>query len=218
MKLNQAQGQALCLFDGSLLFFHLDTKNSELQEHFMDLYLDILEKMYQEKLLIAGYMSLPKTKELVNLCKLSLVQDDATALEHTKIIDRLTDADIIDFYLQPYERSIVFMSKAPVSYLYPSHLRPYFCYLHVDKEVVRVEFPAWIGKNDTMVDTICSMIIDQVVKGKGYPVALFEAHEQAVVKSDDREFFYTIMHRLSKQHMTKYVSSQKSIKKQMPIL
>jgi hypothetical protein len=215
---NKSIATTLCLFDGSLIFFHLDAQDMELKERFMALYTDVLEKMYQEKLLIAGYVSLPKTKELVNLCKLELAQHDVAALEHTKIIDRLNDCDIAFAYLQPYQRSTVFVSKAPVCYLYPSHLKPYFCYLHVGKEIARLEFPAWIGKDENLVDTICSIVIDQVIKGQGYPVSLFEAHEQAVVKADDREFFYLMMERLSQQQFKSYVSSQKSIKKQQPIL
>ena len=83
-------------------------------------------------MLIAGYMSLPRTKELVNLCKLELAQFDSQSLEHTSAIDRLTDVDIANLYLKSYQRSIVFKSKAPISYLYPLHLQPYFCYLHVE--------------------------------------------------------------------------------------
>jgi len=218
MLANQSASPALCLFDGSLIFFHLDAKDMELKERFIALYMDVLGKMYQQKLLIVGYVSLPKTKELVNLCKLELAQYDVATLEHTKIIDRLADVDIINTYLEQYQRSIVFMSKAPISYLYPPHLRPYFCYLHVGKEIARLEFPAWIGSDELLVNRICAIILDQVIKGQGYPVSLFEAHEQAVIKSYDREFFYLMMERLSQQQMKTYILSQKSIKKQQPIV
>ncbi|MGZ6250639.1 MAG: DNA double-strand break repair nuclease NurA [Candidatus Chromulinivorax sp.] len=210
--------QALCLFDGSLIFFHLGSQQSDLKEKFLATYCTILDQFYKHKMLIAGYMSLPKTKELVNLCKLKLVQFDNQLLEKNLILERLTDADIAGLYLKPYQRSIVFKSKAPISYLYPEHLQPYFCYFHVHTEIVRIEFPAWIGRLDNFVDTICAIVADQVIKGKGYPVCLFEAHEQAVVKSSDRDFFYQILEKISRQYTKSYVVSQKTIKKLQPIV
>ena len=209
---------SVCLFDGSLIFFHLDVQDMELKDRFINYYCSVLEKLYQNKMLIAGYMSLPRTKDLVNLCKLKLAQGDDLALDHASVIDRLTDVDIADLYLKPHQRSIVFKSKAPICYLYPAHLQPYFCYLHVGAEIVRLEFPAWIGQSDLLVDQLCSIALDQSIKGRGYPVCLFESHEQAVIKAPDRDFFYKMIERLSQQKAKSYLISQKSIKKQQPIL
>ncbi len=207
-----------CFFDGSLIFFHLDAQDMDLKERFLDDYCGVLELFYQKRFLIAGYMSLPCTKELVNLCKLMLDKDEYKQQFTLPVIDRLTDVDIADLYLQPHQRSIIFKSKAPICYLYPVHLQPYFCYLHVGFEIVRLEFPAWIGQSSDLVDQICAMALDQAIKGRGYPVCLFEAHEQAVVKSCDRDFFYTMIERLSHRKARSYIISQKSIKKQQPIL
>jgi hypothetical protein len=209
---------AVCLFDGSLIFFHLDAQDMELKDRFLGYYCSVLDKMYQNKMLVAGYMSLPRTKELVNLCKLELAQFDDQAIEHTSVIDRLTDVDIADLYLKSHQRSIVFKSKAPISYLYPIHLQPHFCYLNVGAEIVRLEFPAWIAQCDELVNQVCSVALDQSIKGRGYPVCLFEAHEQAVIKAVDRDFFYKMIERLSQKKAKSYLISQKSIKKQQPIL
>lgn len=222
-QMQQAQSQigshtSLCLFDGSLIFFHLDTKDMELKERFLAEYCGYLQKMYESKMLIAGYMSLPRTKELVNLCRLELAQFDAAALEHTSVIDRLTDVDIAELYLKSGQRSIVFKSLASIGYLYPDHLKPYFCYLHVGSEIARIEFPAWIANSIDLVDQVCAIALDQSIKGRGYPVCLFEAHEQAVIKAIDREFFYRMIEKLSQQQAKSYLISQKSIKKQQPIL
>lgn len=209
---------SVCLFDGSLIFFHLDVQDMDLKDRFISYYCSILEQMYANKMLIAGYMSLPRTKELVNLCKLKLAQGDAVVLDHTSVIDRLTDVDIADLYLKPHQRSIIFKSKAPICYLYPVHLQPHFCYLHVGSEIVRLEFPAWIAQSQDLVDQICAIALDQSIKGRGYPVCLFESHEQAVIKSPDRDFFYRMIERLSQKKAKSYLISQKSIKKQQPIL
>jgi len=212
------QHVSLCLFDGSLIFFHLDTKDMEFKERFLHEYCDILNQMYELNMLIAGYMSLPRTKELVNLCKLELIQFENAELEHTAVIDRLTDVDIAELYLKIGQRSIVFKSLASISYLYPDHLKPYFCYMHVGSEIVRIEFPAWIAQSENLVNQICGVAFDQSIKGQGYPVCLFEAHEQAVIKALDRNFFYKMIEKLSQKQAKSYLISQKSIKKQQPIL
>lgn len=218
LQLQLGQHVSLCLFDGSLIFFHLDTKDMEFKERFLHEYCDLLQKMYDRKMLIAGYMSLPRTKELVNLCKLELSQFQDEDLINTIIIDRLTDVDIAELYLKVGQRSIVFKSLVPISYLYPDDLKPYFCYLHVGSEIARIEFPAWIAMSNELVNQICAIVLDQSIKGRGYPVCLFEAHEQAVIKAIDRDFFYTMIKKLSQQQAKNYLISQKSIKKQQPIL
>lgn len=209
---------SVCLFDGSLIFFHLDAQDMELKERFLAEYCKVLEHFYDHTMLVAGYMSLPRTKELVNLCKLELAQFESAALEHTSIIDRLTDVDIVDLYIKVGQRSTVFKSLSSISYLYPENLKPYFCYMHVGTEIVRLEFPAWIALRDELVDKVCSIAFDQAQKGRGYPVCLFEAHEQAVIKSLDREFFYQMIEKLSQKQSKSYLMSQKSIKKQQPIV
>lgn len=218
MQIQAPEDLLVCLFDGSLIFFHLDAHQNEQKEYFLSYYCTVLEQFYQKKLLIAGYMSLPKTKELVNLCKLELAQFNEQQLEYTSVIDRLTDVDIADLYLKPHQRSIVFKSKAPICYQYPPHLWPHFCYLHVGFEIVRIEFPAWIGQSDGLVDQVCSVALDQAIKGQGYPVCLFEAHEQAVIKSHDRAFFYRMVESMSYKKAKSYAVSQKSIKKQGPLV
>ena len=209
---------SLCLFDGTLIFFNLDSKDMQMKEKFLNDYCNFLDQFYQKRLLIAGYVSLPKNKELVNLCKLELSQFDQATLEHTSIIDRLTDIDIAEIYLKPLQRSTIFKSRAPIAYLYPKHLRPYFCYLHVGSEIARIEFPQWIASSVELVDLICGIAIDQAEKGKGYPVCLFEAHEQAVIKSADRQFFYQMVEKMSQRKSKKYLISQKSVRKQQPIV
>lgn len=212
---NQESKKLLTMFDGSLIFFHLDGSSQDDKQLFLQRYLDYLAKFYEQQQLIVGYMSFPRTKELVNVIKLVLAQFDEQELEHSTVLDQLSDMDIARYILQPGQRSTVFESKAPISYLYPKELKPYFCYMHVGVEIVRLEFPAWIARQPELVDEVCALAYDQADKGGGYPVCLFEAHEQAVVKGYDREFFYQIIQRMSQKHVGgQYQKSVKSLKKQ----
>ena len=49
--------------DGSLIFWHLESKDVQLKDHYLSKYLLLLHQLYQSKTLIAGYISMPKNKE-----------------------------------------------------------------------------------------------------------------------------------------------------------
>ena len=44
-----------------------------------------------------------------------------------------------------------------------------------------------------MLELVHAVVYDQAQKGRGYPVALAEAHEQAVVRGAERELFYEML-------------------------
>lgn len=73
--------------------------------------------------------------------------------------------------------------------------------------------PAWIAENKEFLDRVCSVALDQSIKGRGYPVCLAEAHEQAVVKGPDRDFFYHLLQKIGIEKNKKIRFSEKAIKK-----
>ena len=203
----------LFLFDGSLIFWHLEGKEQTIKDQFVGSYITSLQKFYDLKLPIVGYISLPKSKELVNLIRLQLSNFDPYTNKNYKKIEHLVDTHIVSFFLEPFARTTLFASNSGIVEYYPSHLKPYFFYLNVGEEIVRIEIPAWLTTDSQQIDTIINSIIDQTIKGHGYPVCLAEAHEQAVVKGPDREFFYHMIQKIGydcKQHLR---ISQKSLKK-----
>jgi NurA-like 5'-3' nuclease len=78
---------------------------------------------------------------------------------------------------------------------------------------VRVEVPAWIAHDEEKLKVIGKIVFDQAQKGRGYPVCLAEAHEQAVIKGPDREFFYHVLQKAGIEQKQHYAISQKSLKK-----
>lgn len=204
----------LFLCDGSLIFWHLENKEQALKEYFLTSYISLLDQFYSQNLLIAGCISLPKSKELVNIIRASLSKkiveySESIAIEH------IVDSDILSQFLKPFSRCAIFSHHSPVVSYYPEHLKPFFTYIDVGQEIVRIEFPAWIARNKDSLTTILQIIIDQCIKGRGYPVALSESHEQAVVKSADREFFYHMLQKISLTNSQHFKISQKSLKKHL---
>ena len=85
--------------------------------------------------------------------------------------------------------------------------------MQVGTEVGRVEIPAWIAQDEKLVDQVAASILDQCHKGYGYPIGLAEAHEQAVIKGPDREFFYHLLQKMSTDRKRYIELSPKEMKK-----
>ena len=212
-KTMQGSSPMVFLIDGSLIFWHLESKEMDLKNTFLSRYLASLHLLHQERVLTAGYISLPKNKELVNLLRVALCDYKVENCTVYKEIDHIIDTSVAHFYLPPYSRTTIFKNHASICKQYPDSLHPHFFYLNVGTEIGRVEIPAWIAADSAAVDTICRIMIDQSLKGRGYPIGLAEAHEQAVVKGPDREFFYQLITKIGMEYKQRMTVSQKSMKK-----
>lgn len=199
----------LFLCDGSLIFWHLDGYEPAQKQRFLTSYIALLQQFYEQQILLAGYISMPHSKELVNILRFAVDHAYVPAYQDLTL-EYVVDADIIAQTLQPAMRTLVFENHAKIVASYPVHLRPHFFYIQGGDEVVRVEIPAWIAIDNQKVETVSRIIFDQILKGQGYPVCLAEAHEQAVIKGSDREFFYQLMDKMAGNTI---FSSLKSMKK-----
>ena len=69
----------------------------------------------------------------------------------------------------------------------------YFYYLHGGEEIARVEVPRWVAQDEKLLALGHSLILDQCQRGQGYPTAISEAHEQAVIDTSDRLMFKRLL-------------------------
>lgn len=203
------------LFDGSLIFWHLAAKEAHIKEHYLAQHLHVFNELFKKECLLAGYISLPRSKELITLLRLKLCEFDLSDESALEAFSHVVDATLMYGFLKPYERTIVFQNNAPISNAYPDTLRPYFFYINVGDEIVRIELPAWIAQQQFLVDLVATMVCDQATKGSGYPVVIAEAHEQAVVKGADREFFYSALQHIGMASGRQMTGSQKAAKKRI---
>jgi hypothetical protein len=107
-------------------------------------------------------------------------------------IGGVTDQLLFSKTLREGERSAVFGSRSSILERYGGH-RICFCYVHVGTEIARLEFPVWVADDRKRLDLLHACAYDQAQKGGGYPVTLAEAHQQAVVRAQDREAFYAML-------------------------
>ena len=202
----------LVLFDGSLIFWHLD-KDIVLKEQFLPNYVGSLMSFYQKRILCASYISAPKGKELINIIRAYQCDFDESQRDIPNEVVSYIDAELMSLYLKKGERTNVFKNNAKISESYPSNLHPHFFYINNGIEIGRVEIPQWIAANTNLVDWVAAAIFDQSNKGFGYPIALAEAHEQAVIKGADRDFFYHLLQKMSISHQRRMQSSLKLTRK-----
>jgi hypothetical protein len=210
------------LFDGNVFFWHLEMKPQQIKTVFFERYFQSLTVLYEQQFLYAGYLSGARFSDLAALLRVGLCEGtDACNLSRSQVYDictmteMLTDAELLAFVLTPGERTTLFSCVGSVVDLYPDHSKPWFFYLHTGEEVVRIEVPAWIAAKQEAVDLIAACCLDQAIKGRGYPVALAEAHAQAVVTGADRTFFYEWIAMQSVRQQRNVAVSPKSLKKKL---
>jgi len=122
----------------------------------------------------------------------------------------VTDSDIFESFLELGQRSAIFSSGSRFMQRHYGGHQVYFFYVRLDDEVARVEVPQWVSADENLVGMVHALVLDQCLRGHGYPVALMEAHEKAVVTAADREGFRLLMERALADEKVELKSSGKS--------
>jgi len=200
---------SLAMVDGSLIYWFLDSLPGEARDRILPPILEAWEKLRVAGIPLVGYISASRSGEALNFLRLQACPYDTPdcpthcsglgdregfPLAHApcQVLEPLKDAALWAMELQPGQRSPLWRSSARILDLYGDH-HIYFCYVHVGTEIARVEFPAWVAEDANLLDTALSLTLAQVQKGYGYPVALAEAHNQAVVRGGDRTRFFALL-------------------------
>jgi len=189
---------ALALVDGSLIYWFLEALPEAARELILPPILDSWRRLQQLGIPLVGYLSASRSSEALNFLRLAACpfaqlhcQQHCNGQSETAPCGRfmpLRDAVFWATALEPGQRSPFWRSSASILDLYGDQ-RIYFCYLNVGSEVARVEVPEWVMADSTQCEMALRLVLTQVQKGYGYPVALAEAHNQAVVRGGDRSRF-----------------------------
>lgn len=191
----KTNSQAICFMDGSLIFWHLLSQPDYIKDRFLQLYIDLLHGFHAQNMPIIGYISMPKSKDLISLLRFAIDEKILTDIGNIeeKQWEKLVDATIMRVLLPKYHRTTLFHYYGVLKKTYPTMSCPYFFYINTGSEIARIELPAWVAQNASLVEHLAAVLIDQCIKGNGYPVVLAESHEQAVVKGVDRDWFYQML-------------------------
>ncbi len=120
------------------------------------------------------------------------------------------DRELFSNLLEQGERSAIFTSQSSIVQKHYGVHQVYFFYLKVDDEIARVEIPQWVAMDENLLNLVHTLVLDQCQRGHGYPVALSEAHEKAVVTGVDREEFWQLVESFLIEERLPSLSSAKS--------
>ncbi len=222
---------ALALMDGTLIIYMgsgaRDFVIEELVRRGFVRALDELKELAaQRTLCVASYISLPAAAEFVRALRIRAcpyeVSDCKVYCGNLPSGNRpcddaaqgALDREIFAQTLDEGQRSQVFTSSdALVENSYGDH-RIGFFYLNVGEEIGRVEVPSWVAKDEALLGLTHSLILDQCRRGPGYPIALMESHEQAVITTSDRRYFAELVEdSLQDRRMPVYTSEKNRSKR-----
>lgn len=216
---------ALC--DGTLIPWSVEKMPPGYQRRFLGRIESAMELMRTAGIPLVGYISHSRSSDMVNMLRTFICPYDlSNCREHCghlneedfpcSIIWPLTDRQLLGDVLGSGKRSSVCLTGASVSRTLASEHQICFCYINLGSEIARIEFPRSLFENEELFALALGAIESQVEKGKGYPIALSEAHHQAVIRGRDREqFFDQIARHLVSLGVNRVKTSPKESKKRV---
>ena len=207
--LDPARSPQFALVDGSLVYWFLDGLPTAARDRLLLPILAAWRELQTLNIPLLGYISASRSGEALNFFRLLRCPHAAPDCDRycggqtdkapCQVLAPLKDATFWQTRLQPGDRGPIWKSHARILSLYGEAADPhrdqsiYFCHLHVGSEVARIEFPAWVAADPQQLQQALALVLSQVQKGYGYPIALAEAHNQAVVRAGDRRRFFALL-------------------------
>ena len=180
---------------------------------------------------VAAYTSRPRTTEAAGAARLMLCeQGDADCnrlctVRHSDLAScddaaGFDDRELFELLLEPGHRSPLYRSSHLAARfalgLATGQEWSHFYYLNGGAEIARVAVPDWLADDPELLALSHAMLVKQCQLGFGYPVAISEAHEPAVISGHDREEFRRLTLMLLEQRGLPTPESAKATSKRRP--
>ena len=217
----------LALLDGTLILWGLEAypdfvAAALLDEGFLPCFEEIRKQNNDKKVALASYISFPRSTDVVNVLRLAICPHEVADCDRfcpphkerdCEGVAGVTDRELFMDVLEPGERSALYISPSKITKERYGEHRIYFFYIRLEDEVARVETPRWVAENPDLLGLAHALVLDQCRRGQGYPAALAEAHEQAVVTAADRAEFWQLVESLCVEEKIPTLTSAKSFSK-----
>ncbi len=230
---------ALALLDGTLAFWDLQrgsypryVSETLIGERLHAALARLREVSHVGRLLaVAAYTSRPQTTEVAGAVRVCLCGSDATECTRRCSARRsdlaqcdgaagFDDRELFDALLESGHRSPLYQSGRVESRfalgLTVGTEWSHFYYVNSGTEIARVEVPDWVAEDAKLLALGHALLVRQCELGLGYPVAISEAHEQAVVSGHDRAEFRRLAIMLMEQQGLPTPESAKTVSKRLP--
>lgn len=196
----------VALYDGSLIPWSVDKMPQGYQDAFLARMQKCTRGLQSAGIPLVGYISHSRSSEIVNMLRTNICpyetsscRDYCAGLNEENFpcskIWPLTDRQLLTGKLPAGYRSSFCLTAQTISKLFDNEQQICFSYLNVGSEIARIECPRWLVDNFILREVACAVVASQAIKGRGYPVALSEAHNLAVIRGADREQFFEMIKR-----------------------
>ena len=222
----------LALMDGTLMMYLGRGAQLFVIEELVELGLvraldELRDLASNRQLAVASYISLPASSEFTSALRVRACPYEVSDCRRhcgdipsgsrpcDEVAEGLLDRNIFSAVLDPGQRSAVFRtSNSLVQEHYGGHGVSFF-YLNVGEEMGRVEVPSWVAEDEALLGLTHSLALDQCRRGPGYPIALMESHEQAVITMSDRRYFADLVEASLQDRRMPVFTSEKNRSKRL---
>ena len=157
-------------------------------------YLAVLSRLHELGVATAGYVDKPAANLALRLLEVACTPENELAdIRNHRPLQGVTDLDLFTGLLDTGERSAVFGIQSQAARSYRDELALHFFYLNAgrpgERWLARVEIPAWVAEDQTMLDNLHAILVKQcqMTGVRPYPYLLHRAHETAVVSLQEKE-------------------------------
>ncbi len=193
-------GEGLCvaLSDGPLeLWGGKDPQTARTFSQQRTEYHRLLSRLRDHKVALAGYVDKPGANLVVRLLEAAHFDGQPQDFEAYRPLAGVSDRWLFGQRQHPLlragERSAVFELQSVNTPHYQGDLKLCFFYLNVGTDAhpwpVRVEIPAWVAQNPTLLDALHETLVEQarlLGEVRPYPYVLHRAHEVALVSYEEK--------------------------------
>jgi hypothetical protein len=193
-----ADSPAIALVDGTLLFSVLEERPRDfLRTRFYTDFVNQLERLRCARIPVAAYASRTRGIDLVHLfraiCGSTPLVCGVCNGAHACALRGLNDAHLLGRGLERWDRSGLFRVRSNVHDPYYGIHRVYFFLFNTGDEIARIEVPEWVARDQALLGALHAMLVDQCLKGFGYPAVLARADDRAVISLGDRTVLDTLV-------------------------
>jgi hypothetical protein len=225
----EGDSPVIALLDGSLILWGLAGQaypdfatEALLHQGFLKSLDRLRELTKTRRLALASYISFPRSADVVNALRVALCPHETVDCDRhcsgkpsreCDAVSGVRDRELFENLLNPGERSSLFISRSSVVQKHYGAHEVHFFYLKTDDEIARVEVPRWVADAPELLELVHCLVLDQCQRGRGYPIALSEAHEKAVVTGADQEQFWQLLEETLSGEGLPFQTSSKSTSK-----
>ncbi len=192
------ESPAIALVDGTLLFSVLEERPRDfLRSRFYSDFVHQLERLRRARIPVAAYASRTRGLDLIHLfraiCGSTPLVCSICNGAHACALRGLNDAHVLGRGMARWDRSGLFRVRSNVHDPYYGIHRVYFFLLNTGDEIARIEIPEWVARDQAQLGVLHAMLVDQCLKGFGYPAVLARADDRAVISLGDRGVLDTLV-------------------------